>query len=252
MTDSFKFLILPGLRPRPEDAGARLDPGFLDYPPPGAYRPDYPLSPGAAREKLEAISLRDLTGLEVARHGFEPFAERDKAKLAKELSDIASFAGANPSQPNADQIFERAQEWLLWIWRMEEEALEIAALEAKCLGIDLALAGNFGEGQARTEDIRSRPDPALAPPWRVCVKNAMHFCPPELPILAEGAMAADLRDFLEFEPAEAVRPDLGDAFLINLSPLWKILGQSGPVEPESGKAEIFNSRRVWLVRKDEE
>lgn len=191
-----------------------------------------------------------LAELETLRHSLDLAADAENFKLKEELDDLAAFAGS-PKQrksPPDEVALERAQEWLLRLWLMEESALEIAKLEAECRGSSEKLTANFEEGDRSVSRFAPEVDPALLPNWRVCVKNAMYFCPSELPALVEGAMERDLTENFKFAPDREINAAVGAGFLALVSPLWKILGRAAPLNGRGLKAEIFNCPRIWLKR----
>ena len=250
------YIILPGLRAH-EDAGFpghRLDPGLDDAPAPFVYRPAYPLAPAEARKRLARMRAEGLAELETLRHGIDLAADAENFKLNEELADLASFAGIpEKRKKRRDEIdLERAQEWLLRIWLMEEKALDIAKLDAECRRASASLTASFEEGAGTVSEFPAELDPSLLPNWRVCVKNAMYFCPPELPYLVEGAMERDLAEIFNFSPANEIDEMIGDGFLVLVSPLWKILGGRAPIIGDGVKAEVFNCSRIWLRRAKDE
>ena len=188
--------------------------------------------------------------LETLRHGLDIATDFENLKLQKELAEAALFDGTGRNlNPREDELdLEMAQEWLLRIWLMEDSALEISRLEAMCRRVDQSLADSFGEGPGEAREIQPALDPALLPPWRVCAKNAMYFCPPELPVLVEGDMERDLAENFQFMPFGEAGWSFGEELLALESPLWKILGRGTPVKGSGTKAEVFNCPRIWLRR----
>ena len=87
-------------------------------------------------------------------------------------------------------------------------------------------------------------DLGLMPPWRLVVANAMYFLPPDMPVLAEGPMAEDLQETLDFAPASPAHAPLAQAGLLCArAPAWRAMGKSRPTG-----AQPLDVERQWLVR----
>ena len=242
-----------------EKPGLRLDPGLEDSPAKGRLRPDYPYAPREARKILAACVERSAGGVD-ALHGLDPRIRADARKLRGEMLDLASFAGRR-AEADPEEEFKLAQQWLLRVWQSEHAALEIAGLEARCREAEACLADALWDPE--TELVRPRgprdsgaasleADPALAPPWKVCVINALHFVGPDVAVIMEGEMARDVAEILSFAPAQGEGGGLDGVFLSARAPLWQALGWAKAAPAGAPRARIFNCERLWLLEEKDD
>ena len=235
---------LPFLRPRktgPQFA-LYLCPGHIDADAASWLPPDLPLARAdAARFSLELarLSLPELECMWLS-------ARRDQAaqKIASqaEMRALAEFAGAAAAVDPVASAREMAQKLLLWRWFWEECQEEIAQLATACELAERSLPAHFGDGQAESPDaMASRLQPEADAMWRPVTANAAFFLPPGTAILAEGEMAVDLMERLDFKPQAHEPGRLRRA----QAPLWQALGHSRPASGSA--AAIYNPERVWFV-----
>ena len=253
-------------------AALLLWPGLPQAPQEGAYCPaDYPFSQrqaAACLEDLRQMGDAALSGLPV---GATAAANPRAARRASEMALLRGLDGADTEAALKAEAarklrieLEQAQKALLWAWLQEERMGELADMArvlaqksgmfTRSLGVEdeeadaLAASGGFaGTG------ILGAPvslDLGLMPPWRLVVANAMYFLPPDMPILAEGPMAEDLLETLDFAPASPEHAPLAQApapaqaaLLCARVPAWRAMGKSRPTG-----AQPLDVERQWLVR----
>lgn len=236
---------LPYLRPRKADPpfALYLCPGHIDADAASWLPPDLPLAQAeAARFSLELarLSLPELECMWLS-------ARRDQAaqQIASqdEMRALAEFAGAATAADPVASAREMAQKLLLWRWFWEECQEEIASLATACELAERRLPAHFRDGQAESQAARaggqSQPEPDTM--WRPVTANAAFFLPQATGILAEGEMAADLMELLDFKPEANGHGQLRQA----QAPLWQALGHSRPASGSA--AAIYNPERVWFV-----
>ena len=255
-------------------AALLLWPGLPNIPQQGLYCPaDYPFSQreaAACLEDLRQMGDAALSGLPV---GVTAASNPRAARRASEMALLREIGGAdNEAALKAEAArklrieLEQAQKALIWAWLQEERMGELADMAQTLaqkssvftlsLGLDEADAGEAKEltspGAYAGAGILGAPislDLGLMPPWKMVTANAMYFLPPDLPILAEGAMAEDLLEALDFVPAaESTLADaaaLADASLLCArAPAWRAMGRTRPTGSQALDAE-----RLWLVRR---
>ncbi len=226
-----------------------LWPGHEDELPNGAWQPDnYPLpavSASAFLSALEALSHHDL---EVLRHSLSTRNFSNAIEESAENAAMAEFAGRRKLRDSWQLARELAQRLLLWSWHHEKALGELDELESKCLAAEQALRKNFLEPGDVDLNHADRPDPGSSFNWRPVVANAAFFIPPGVAIFAEGEMAAEIEERLNFEDAN---PGLygferEDGVLLQaIAPLWAALGHSRQAADRA--AAIYNPSRVWLI-----
>lgn len=227
----------------------------------GFFCPDYPMTGAEAQSFLAGLRGLDARDLEGMRLAASRGLMARQVRKADEMAALASFSqsgSAGDSQQSAwKAMLEHAQQLLLWCWLLEEKALEIAAMEARCQEA----------GQSLLNGLWERPEPAAAqsvalddrllPPWRVCLANALLFLPGDAHILAEGALAEELAGRLEMRPCREVagaEPYPGDMLAVR-APLWLVLGHTGPGSAAAGPlapllTQIYDCPRIWLARSE--
>lgn len=255
-------------------AALLLWPGLPNIPQQGLYCPaDYPFSQreaAACLEDLRQMGDAALSGLPVgATAAGNPRAARRASEMAllRELGGADNDAALKAEAARKLRIErEQAQKALIWVWLQEERMAELADMArtlaqkssvfTHSLGLDGGEAGEANEltspGAHAGAGILGAPislDLGLMPPWKMVTANAMYFLPPGLPILAEGAMAEDLQEELDFVPAadSALAADaaLADAALLCArAPAWRAMGRSRPTG-----ALALDEERLWLVRR---
>lgn len=229
-----------------------LWPGHAETRLANSWQPEtYPLNPGAAScflGRLQAMSWRDLESM---RHSLSAVAYRSAVEESGELAALARFTGKRVAKDSQVIAAELAQQLLLWSWHWESIQQDLASLEQACYAQELALDDCLSGG----DDVAARQPgngygaiQELA--WRPVVANALFFIAPEQAIVAEGEMAKDLGELLDFESCEAgaygVASGLGELVQAE-APLWQALGYSRPVNGEA--ARIYNQARIWLIRR---
>ncbi|MBB5144440.1 hypothetical protein [Desulfovibrio intestinalis] len=255
-------------------AALLLWPGLPSIPQQGLYCPaDYPFSQreaAACLEDLRQMGDAALSGLPV---GVTAANNPRAARRASEMALLREIGGAdNEAALKAEAArklrieLEQAQKALIWVWLQEERMGELADMAQTLaqkssgftlsLGLDEADAGEASEltspGAYGGAGILGAPislDLGLMPPWKMVTANAMYFLPPDLPILAEGTMAEDLLEALDFVPAtESALADAAaladDSLLCARAPAWRIMGRTRPTGSQALDAE-----RLWLVRR---
>ena len=255
-------------------AALLLWPGLPNTPQQGLYCPaDYPFSQreaAACLEDLRQMGDAALSGLPV---GVTAASNPRAARRASEMALLREIGGAdNEAALKAEAArklrieLEQAQKALIWAWLQEERMGELADMAqtlaqkssvfTRSLGLDETDAGEAKEltspGAYAGAGILGAPislDLGLMPPWKMVTANAMYFLPPGLPILAEGAMAEDLQEELDFVPvadsALAADAALADAALLCArAPAWRAMGRSRPTG-----ALALDEERLWLVRR---
>lgn len=214
-----------------------------------AYAPHLPLAPDVCRKilaELRGLSLGDVQTMSLT---MSPNRIGEEISFKNESSALSAFAasGAYTRTPlQVEEFLRQAHIILLWAWRLEELAWEIADMEAECGRREQCLVENFQESFTPLPKREMALDPALLPPWRIVAANALLLCPEALPVFCEGAMAEDMTDLLEFEPV-VINGTPG--FLGATSPLWKVIGQTRPAAqrlPEE-LAWRFDVDRLWLL-----
>lgn len=230
------------MRPRPTGPSfARyLSPGHEENP--AAWKPaDLPLAEPEARSFLSGLKSLKLHDLESMRL----MARRDR--LAEQIAnqdesrDLALFAGAAPPRDGFSEARELAQKLLLWRWHWEECQEEIALLEAACAESERLLPGHFRESPNPERQRADAPDRGADLTWQTVTANAAFFIPCDTAILAEGDMALELAERLDFKPCGKGRENLASA----QAPLWRALGHTRPASGSA--ARIYNPARAWLV-----
>lgn len=229
---------------------------------------DYPFNPRQAAACLEDLrQLGDvaLSGLNV---GATAAGNARAARRASELALLEGLSGEDNRTALAAETArrtsierEQAQKALLWVWLQEERLAELAALarrwEDRAGGLAAALGVEQDEdqsalpGQDQSLYAGIALDPGLIPPWRLVAANAAWFLPPEVPLLAEGPMAADLLENLTFRPAsgydEPWAQILGctpaEAEILTASaPLWRAMGRTRPTN-----VAALDMERIWVI-----
>lgn len=194
---------------------------------------DYPLSPAEANAFLKGLASLSVADLEIMRNNLTSIQVSTEIGIQAEMAELAGFASCAP-RPDGNRLAAiQAQKALLWDWIWEGSLDEIARLEAECNAAERRIPSLFHE----PDDFLPPPvhaDELPFPSWRPLVANACVFIPPEIPILAEGPMAAGLLEDLEFS-------DIGDNIMQAVASLWQALGHTRPSSP------IYNAQRIWLV-----
>ncbi|MFT4300268.1 MAG: hypothetical protein QM579_00795 [Desulfovibrio sp.] len=255
-------------------AALLLWPGLPNIPQQGFYCPaDYPFSQreaAACLEDLRQMGDAALSGLPVgATAANNPRAARRASEMAllRELGGADNEAALKAEAARKLRIErEQAQKALIWVWLQEERMGELADMARTLarkssvftlsLGLDSADADEANElaspGAYAGAGILGAPislDLGLMPPWKMVTANAMYFLPSALPILAEGTMAEDLLEELDFVPStdSALTADAAPAdatLLCARAPAWRAMGRSRPTG-----ALALDEERLWLVRR---
>ncbi len=264
-------------------------PGLPQAPQAEAYCPaNYPFAPREAAvclEDLRRMGDEALSGLPVgpAATGNARAARRaSEMALLRELGNADSEAALKAEAARKQRIeLEQAQKALIWAWLQEERMGELAdmaralaqksELFTRSLGLEDGDVSGLGaaEGHAGA-GILGAPlslDLGLMPPWRLVTANAMYFLPPDLPILAEGPMAEDMLEDMEFIPASGQAASGGAAIAASegtasaatgattrsadmpdllqaQAPAWRALGRTQP----TGSWPL-DVERLWLIRR---
>lgn len=205
--------------------------------------PDLPLGQAEAAQFLKQLGKLSLPELETMRlitrrdYLADSIADQDE-KLA-----LAQFCGAPAPQDAFASAREMAQKLLLWRWFWEDCQEQIGSLARTCDEAEKLLPAHFLETGLPADTRASLADPEPEPDamWRAVTANAAFFLPLETGILAEGEMARDLAERLEFEPAATASGHLRKT----TAPLWQVLGHSRPARGVGEK--IYNPDRVWFV-----
>lgn len=234
------------------------------------WRPgSYPFDPARALAIYQDFKNMDTRDLEISRMSKKLLANAENAGLLEEMEALASFSGQAPqgNRPSGAGIKERimleqAQKTLIWIWLQEERVLEINNLLGKTEKISSLLAGNFLEndaarvspleiGAAAAGKDESRDsavfDFSLLPSWRTVLANAAIFIPCETAIWAQGEMAVDLADTIEFKDEAKREKGRNIFFSIARAPLWQALGRRAPWPENEPMSASFNQERIWLI-----
>ena len=244
-----------------------LWPGLPQPPQTGVFCPaDYPFGPreaAACLEDLRRMGDEALSGLPVgAASAGNARAARHASEMAmlRELGNADSQAARRAEAARKLRIEqEQAQKALLWVWLQEERMAELAdmahALARKSENFTRSLGVDEGDTQGpgtlescAGTGVLGTPvtlDLGLMPPWRLVTANAMHFLPPDLPILAEGPMSEDMQEEADFSPAQkhaALPVDVMPQLLQAHAPAWRILGRTQP----TGSPPL-DVERLWLV-----
>lgn len=254
------FLLNTDTSPAPD--GARyLWPGLPDADAGIFWSPDsYPWQPEEAARFLDELRGMDARALADMRSGLSPGQIAANTAWREEMGNLSDLVAERHTLADTRMrrlLRERAQRILLWLRLQEELLLEIAAIDARCEQAQARLQDHFQENSPQMpETVVVQPDWSLLPHWRVCVVNACFFLEPEMPILAEGEMAADLLDRLDFQPApEWFAGESAPRIVSARAPLWRALGQSRPDTELAGSAgailrQIYGVERIWLARRD--
>lgn len=247
---------LPFLRPRgradAEKPFLRLWPGLPGQRPPTHWLPGgFPYTPAQAGAILNDLAGMDVNDLESWRGRLTGPGQAATASAQSELAAIASFASGSCGEKEEKLELaarEMAQKTLLWIWLAEMRLEEIARLARGCSSSLAALSSPILEPEEAAGGDPLDISGAPAPSWRACVASAALFLPCDALILAEGEMAADLQERLDFSPHSGT-------CRIARAPLWRVLGRPRPPERFSGLKSPFlaavNCReRLWLVERN--
>lgn len=273
--------------PAPEGGPATallLWPGLPQTPPNGVYCPtDYPFSQreaAACLEDLRYMGDAALSGLPVGA------TAAGNSRAARHASEMALLRGLDSADNDAALKAEaarklriereQAQKALIWVWLQEERMAELADLArvlaqkssafTRSLGVEDEDAGGlYATGGHAGAGILGAPvtlDTGLMPSWKMVTANAMYFLPSDMPILAEGSMAEDLLEELDFvavteiapvitqedspaqSPATAAKTATAAApLLCARAPAWRAMGKSRPTG-----ALPLDEERLWLIR----
>lgn len=226
-----------------------LHPGLPDLDGPQRWLPpDYPFS----RSDAHALA-RDLRGLresdlEAARVLHNRRGIAAEAGWRQEMAELAALEREKAAPAVGERILrEQAQKIIIWIWTQEEALLDISSLENSCAAAAVALEQTFLDKEKGISAGITTPDLSLLPPWRVCAANAALFLPPEIPILVEGGMAADMEEYMDFAwSGDWSRIGAGRSVRLVKAPLWRALGQSRPGQG----ADYYMAERFWLMLED--
>lgn len=206
--------------------------------PEGAWQPEnYPMTNEQADSFLRQVEALSLPDLDTLRHTFTSSEVASQMDRLDELEQIAKFAG-RPGRIDALEAGRiQAQKVLLWRWSQESSLAEIALLEEKCAQAEKAIPECFLEAAA---DVKAQ-EPlcgSIPASWPSIVANAAFFIPEDIPIAAEGQMAADLDERLRFS-------ENTDGWLCAAAPLWTVLGHT---RPATGRAAgVYNVERLWII-----
>jgi hypothetical protein len=252
----------------------RLWPGLPHAPVSGWYCPeDWPFTPGqalACLSDMQQMGQAALSGLCVGS-----FAAGNNARLSRQESEAAARDALNASLGDMDAVHaaasarealiarQQAQKILLWAWQQEERLADLSGLLADFTEqetrLAAVLAGEEGDSSMPESAAESSPEDAgalglqvdrdLLPSWRLVLSSALHFVPDGTLIAAEGDMAEELLDVLDFSPAAhrqeilgELQPDCAGSLLEARAPAWKVLGRSRPTAQS-----VLDAERVWLV-----
>lgn len=255
------------------EAALLLWPGLPQAPLESVYcPPNYPFSQRQAAACLEDLRLMGDAALSGLPVGATAAANPRAARRASEMALLRELGGAdNEAALKAEAArklrieLEQAQKALLWTWLQEERMAELAELarafaqKSGTFTRSLGVADEDADALGASNDyagagILGAPvslDLGLMPPWRLVVANAMYFLPPDMPILAEGPMAEDLQETLDFAhaasaqaPADVAHASLAQAALLCArAPAWRAMGRSRPTG-----AQPLDAERQWFVR----
>lgn len=108
------------------------------------------------------------------------------------------FEKGNANNSKARELtLIQAQKMLIWCLHRENILHEIQSLEKQCQQQANRLLSAFSDENLPQNVCREE---CFLPGWKACVLNALLFLSEETAILAEGAMAEDLLDLLDFAP----------------------------------------------------
>ncbi len=256
------LLRLPYLRPNGQSEGIPalyLWPGLADCESQNCWKPaNYPFSAAEAASLLadfRKLGIRDLETMRLMLDSADLAAQMD-ARL--ELADLGVFAACKSAKAAPDPHLEQAHKILIWLWLMEENLSELSALAESCREAEASLlhgimeeenphakscpcSAGMGKTAAKKDGID---DMSHLFPWRTCVASAAFFIPPEIPVLAEGQMLADMLEAAIFENAEA-RTMAGSRVREARAPLWRILGHS---RETASHGDVYNTERSWICQ----
>lgn len=168
-----------------------------------------------------------------------------------EMAQLAEFGktGELPAENKQDELFfaRESQSFLLRLWTLEEKMLEINSLEEKCASLDGRLLAGLLED---TEDWlpashhHFKIDLSLMPDWDMVAQHLLHFIPQELPLLIEGAKAADIN--AQWLPAREFLPDIykNDPMLLACRASLASIGK------RAYKNFAANLERLWLIMEE--
>lgn len=216
-----------------------------------SYQPHYPYKPAQAAAILTdmrgygADELRQMTTLETG------MALQGELGLRNELHEIARFAGyATTHAEKSELVARQAHKILLWRWLYEELHEEMAALESDYERKTTELAACFQDENISAPENRLEHVGLPEAGWRSVLANALVFLPDNVAIFAEGCMAEELLEMLDFQPAPefAFRlgcpPEIGDKLLAASATAAHILGK--PHQASASDQNSLYSQRIWL------
>lgn len=264
------FIKLPFLRPFYEsgsesgvgypEGGMHLSPGFAVSEFASWLPSDCPFDPQQSEKIAASMRGLDLAELERMRLLAPQSSTGDSLRLHDEMAALAQFGRTgSSSSAAADEglrlMREQAQKNLIWLWLQEEALAQIADLADDCLLAEELVASSIaGEGSTggKKKPEKQRVDTSMLPSWKTVLVNAVFLVPAEIPVLAEGDMAEDLLEQLNFQEAEKFLPELAQVenLLAARESAAGILGRNCLRYCGSeAVASVLLRERLWLVGK---
>lgn len=229
-----------------------LWPGHAGAMPNDAWQPEnFPLQPDVATGFLRSLQALTCDELDAMRNAWSASNFSKAIKENEECAALNEFAGRPRLRGALDAAAEFAQQLLLWSWQQETTLSELDELERECLLKEEAISSHFLE-EKDTSGMATHGCARLELAWQPVAANAAFFILPSQSILAEGGMAEDLLETLEFaivrDDEYGPMPHAGHLLKAS-APLWEVLGFKRPGNKEA--ASIYNPLRTWLIWREE-
>ncbi len=220
---------------------------------------EWPFSPAEAQALLAELANLDISGLENFLDSAQAFtalqtglAEYRELYALKNFADAGAGGEAEDDENLSKIISEQAQKTLLWQWRLEELQAEIESLGStlsKFSGsLAMALDDPLGDSPAPVPELEISP-PRIS--WKLTVANALLFADPEIPIFAEGEMARDLAEILEFRPAcEIPAGECFQGLFAAKASACSILNNNVSKFPPRLRKKL-EAKRIWLIEESD-
>lgn len=211
---------------------------------------NWPLSEELSSALLKEMRNLSTTELENYINLISYQNNASEIKFQDEMHSLKKFATGNPADDKKKKhlLLEQAQKILLWWWRKEQLQEEIAILSQQYLAQSIKLANILDN--AGDDSYSFAPD-SSAMSWEICLFNALFFLPDSIGIFAEGAMAEDISQSLEFKPASDNIPEsknAGDKFLCAQACAAELFHNKSIPKHLSGEIlSGLNKRRRWII-----
>lgn len=213
---------------------------------------DWPLS-----VEVSAALLGEMHNLKAAEleNYINLFSYHNYAKeitFQNEMFALNNFISGKPADDARKKqlLLEQAQKILLWWWCQEQLHEEINILNNQYIEQSKDLAKILDNDAHEQHCFEPWP---LALSWEICLCNAILFLPDNIGIMAEGQMAEDLLQNLDFKPADANTFANSDArFLFaDMSAAEAIYNKSFSRYLPNEMQEKLNKRRRWIIVDDQ-